>query len=35
VEGDALVLEETIDGNALAKGLHDALDADVADIMRK
>jgi len=35
VEGDALVLEATVDGNALAKGLHDALDADVADIMRK
>src|SRR5262249_24561853 len=35
VENDALVLEATIDGNALAKGLHDALDADVADIMRK
>jgi hypothetical protein len=35
VEKDALVLEATIDGNLLAKGLHDALDADVADIMRK
>ena len=31
----ALVLEATSDGNALAKGLHDALDADVAEIMRK
>jgi hypothetical protein len=29
------VLEATIDGNALAKGLHDALDANVAEIMRK
>ena len=35
VENDALVLEATIDGNALAKGLHDAIDASVADIMRK
>jgi hypothetical protein len=35
VENDALVLEATIDGNALAKGLHDALDANVAEIMRK
>lgn len=35
VENDALVLEATIDAGALAKGLHDALDADVADIMRK
>lgn len=35
VENDALVLEATIDGDALAKGLHDALDADVAEIMRK
>ena len=35
VERDALVLEATIDGNALAKGLHDALDANVAEIMRK
>ena len=35
VENDALVLEAVIDANALAKGLHDALDADVAEIMKK
>jgi hypothetical protein len=32
---DALVLEVTIDGMALARGLHDALDAEIADIMRR
>lgn len=35
VEGDALILTATLDGDLLAKGLHDALDASVADIMRK
>ena len=35
VENDALVLEAIIDGNALAKGLHNALDASVDDMMRK
>lgn len=31
---DALVLDVTLDGNALARGLHDALDAEIGDIMR-
>lgn len=30
---DALVMEVTIDGVALARGLHDALDAEIGDIM--
>jgi hypothetical protein len=33
VEPDALVLEATIDGDALAHGVHDAVDAQVAEIM--
>lgn len=32
---DALVLEATLDGSRLGVGLHDALDADIADIMRR
>jgi len=35
VEPDALVLDAVIDGDALARGVHDAVDAEVADIMRK
>lgn len=35
VERDALVLDATIDGMALARGLHHAVDAEVAEIMRK
>jgi hypothetical protein len=35
VEPDALVLDAMIDGDALARGLHDAVDAEVADIMRR
>ena len=31
---DALTIEVTIDGLALARGLHDALDAEIADIMQ-
>lgn len=31
---DALVLEVTVDGVPLARGLHDALDAEIGDIMR-
>ncbi|MBX3229366.1 MAG: hypothetical protein KIT84_17900 [Labilithrix sp.] len=34
-ENDALVLEATLDGAALARGLHAALDAEIADIMRR
>lgn len=34
-EIDALVLDATIDGAALAEGIHDAVDADVAEIMRR
>jgi hypothetical protein len=34
-EPDALVLDATIDGDALARGLHDAVDAEVGDIMRR
>jgi hypothetical protein len=34
-EPDALVLEATLDGDALARGLHDAVDAEVAEIMRR
>jgi hypothetical protein len=30
---DALVLDAVVDGNALARGLHDALDAEVSDIL--
>lgn len=32
---DALVAEAVLDGAALARGLHDALDADVAEIFRR
>jgi hypothetical protein len=32
---DALVLEITVDGAALARGLHDALDAEIGEIMRR
>ncbi len=32
---DALVVEVTIDGMALARGLHDALDAEISEIMRR
>ncbi len=35
LEPDALVLDAVIDGDALARGLHDAVDAEVADIMRR
>jgi hypothetical protein len=35
VEPDALVLDETIDGDALARGIHDAVDADIGEIMRR
>ena len=35
VEPDALVLDAVIDGDALARGIHDAVDAEVADIMRR
>lgn len=35
VEPDALVLDATIDGAALARGVHHAVDAEVAEIMRK
>lgn len=35
VERDALVLDAVLDGAALARGLHDAVDAEVADIMRR
>jgi hypothetical protein len=35
VEPDALVLDATIDGAALARGIHDAVDAEVVDIMRR
>ena len=31
---DALVMEVTVDGVALARGLHDALDSEIAEIMR-
>jgi hypothetical protein len=34
-ETDALVLDVTVDGAALARGIHDAVDAEVADIMRR
>lgn len=34
VEPDALVLDATLDGAALARGIHAAVDAEVADIMR-
>jgi hypothetical protein len=34
-EPDALVLDAVIDGDALARGIHDAVDAEVADIMRR
>ena len=34
VEPDALVLDATLDGMTLAQGLHDAVFADVADMMR-
>jgi hypothetical protein len=32
---DALILDATYDGMALARGLHDALDAEVSEIMRR
>jgi hypothetical protein len=32
---DALVVEATIDGMALAHGVHDALDAEIGEIMRR
>lgn len=35
VEDGALVLDLVIDGDSLARGIHDAVDADVADIMRR
>ncbi|MBX3205887.1 MAG: hypothetical protein KF764_12510 [Labilithrix sp.] len=35
VEPDALVLDAILDGAALARGVHDAVDAEVADIMRR
>ncbi|MBX3259400.1 MAG: hypothetical protein KF782_06890 [Labilithrix sp.] len=35
VEPDALVLDAVVDGAALARGVHDAVDAEVADIMRR
>jgi hypothetical protein len=35
VEADALVLDATLDGDALARGIHDAVDAEVAEIMRR
>lgn len=35
VEPEALVLDAVIDGDALARGIHDAVDAEVADIMRR
>jgi hypothetical protein len=31
---DALVLDMTLDGNVLARGLHDALDAEIGEIMQ-
>jgi hypothetical protein len=31
---DALVVDVTIDGTSLARGVHDALDAEIGDIMR-
>lgn len=34
-EGDALVLDVTLDGDVLARGLHDAVNADVVEMMRK
>jgi hypothetical protein len=34
-DGDALILDVTVDGAALARGLHDAVDADVMEMMRK
>lgn len=33
VEADALVLDAVLDGTALARGLHDAVDAEIAEIM--
>jgi hypothetical protein len=30
---DALIVEATLDGAALARGIHDALDAEVGEIM--
>lgn len=35
VEPDALVLDAVIDGAELARGVHDAVDAEIADIMRR
>jgi hypothetical protein len=35
VERDALVLDVTLDGDALARGMHDAVDAEVGEIMRR
>jgi hypothetical protein len=31
---EALIIEVTLDGTAMARGLHDALDAEIGDIMR-
>lgn len=33
--GDALILDEVVDGNVLARGLHDALDADVGEMLSR
>lgn len=33
--GDALVLDVTLDGEALARGIHDALEAEVDEILRR
>ena len=32
---EALILDATVDGTALARGLHEALDADIAEIMKR
>ena len=34
-EPDALVLDAVVDGEALARGIHDAVDAEVGEIMRR
>ena len=34
-EPDALVLDAVLDGSALARGVHDAVDAEVGEIMRR
>jgi hypothetical protein len=33
-EADALLVDVTLDGLAVARGLHDALDAEIGDIMQ-